>query len=297
MSLIALGVTCGDEVITTPFTFFATVESIIRVGATPVFVDIDENTFNMNTKHLEDVVTEKTKAIMPVHLFGQCCNMDDILEFAKKYDLFIIEDSAQAIGAKWNGVLAGSIGTVGCFSFFPSKNLGGFGDGGIVTTNDEELYNKMLRTRQHGIDTKNPYHCEHIGGNFRLDALQAGILNVKLKHIDEWQEARRVNAKYYNERLNGIVTPMESKEAYHVYNQYTIRSDRRDELRKELKESGIGCNVYYPYPIHLQKCISWLKYAEGDLPVCEAMCDEVLALPIFPELTRQEQEYVIKNIK
>ena len=297
MSLTALGITRGDEVITTPFTFFATVESIIRVGATPVFVDIDETTFNMNTKHLEDVVTEETKAIMPVHLFGQCCNMDDVTEFANKYDLFIIEDSAQAIGAQWKGMNAGSMGTAGCFSFFPSKNLGGFGDGGMVTTNNETLYNKMLRTRQHGIDTKNPYHYEHVGGNFRLDALQAGILNVKLKHIDEWQDMRRANAKYYNERLNGVLTPTESKEAHHIYNQYVIRSNDRDKLKEKLKQNGIGCSVYYPYPIHLQKCISWLRYVEGDLPVCEAMCNEVLALPAFPELTRQEQDYIIKKIQ
>ncbi len=292
MSLVAMGIGCGDEVITTPFTFFATVEAIIRMGGTPVFVDIEADTFNMDTTQLESKITEKTKAIIPVHIFGQCANMDQVMQVANKHNLRVIEDSAQAIGSMWNGRKAGSIGDVGCFSFFPSKNLGGFGDGGMVTTNNEDLYKKMLTTRQHGIDMKNPYFYDHIGGNFRLDALQAGVLNVKLKYIDEWQSMRRENAKFYNERLSSYVKPVEHESAYHVYNQYVIRSNNRDELRASMKEAGIGCNVYYPYPIHTQPCLDSLGYKEGDFPVCEKACREVLALPIFPELTEQEMSHV-----
>jgi len=293
MSLIAMGIGCGDEVITTPFTFFATVEVVIRMGGTPVFVDIEPDTFNMDTTQLESKITDKTKAIIPVHIFGQCSNMDQVMQVANKHDLRVIEDSAQAVGSMWDGKRAGSFGDVGCFSFFPSKNLGGFGDGGMVTTDNEDLYKKMLTTRQHGIDMKNLYFYDHIGGNFRLDALQAGVLNVKLKYIDEWQSTRRENAEFYNERLNSFVKPAEHEKAYHVYNQYVVRSDNRDELRASMREAGIGCNVYYPYPIHTQPCLSRLGYKEGDFPVCEKACKEVLALPIFPELTEEEMTHVV----
>ena len=301
MSLIALKIGCGDEVITTPFTFFATAEAIIRLGGTPVFVDIDERTFNIDTSKIEEVITEKTKAIIPVHLFGQCSNMNEINRIAKKHNLKVIEDAAQAVGAEWNGKRAGSFGDLGCFSFFPAKNLGAYGDGGMVTTNDEELYHKMLRTRQHGIDMKNPYHYEHIGGNFRLDALQAGILNIKLRYIKWWSQQRNENAEIYNLRLNkysssiaaGPVAPYRSEEAYHVYNQYVIRSDKRDNLKRKLKINNIGCNIYYPYPIHTQGCVSALGYQEGDFPNTEKACKEVLALPIYPELRRDELDRVI----
>jgi len=301
MSLIALQIGCGDEVITTPFTFFATAEAIIRMGGTPVFVDIDEKTFNIDTSKIEEAITEKTKAIIPVHLFGQCSNMDEIKRIAKKHDLKIIEDAAQAVAAEWKGERAGSMGDTGCFSFFPAKNLGAYGDGGMVTTNSEELYQKMLRTRQHGIDMKNPYHYEHIGGNFRLDALQAGVLNVKLRYIEWWSRQRNENAQEYNSRLNknlaplteGPTPPFVSSDGYHVFNQYVIRSSKRDNIRKRLNDSKIGCNVYYPYPIHTQGCISHFGYSEGDFPVTEKACKEVLALPIYPELTNEEIHRVV----
>jgi dTDP-4-amino-4,6-dideoxygalactose transaminase len=299
MSLIALDIGPGDEVITVPFTFFATVEAIIRRGATPVFVDICEKTFNIDVSKIEDAITDKTKAIIPVHLFGQCADMDTILDIANRHDLSIIEDAAQAVGAAWNGRRAGSMGTLGCFSFFPAKNLGAFGDGGMVTTNDEALYNKMLRTRQHGIDMRNPYHYDHIGGNFRLDALQAGILNVKLKYIDEWGNRRANNASFYNEHFNrfsNIVTPHNLAECRHVYNQYVVRVKDRDSVRKRLTEKDIGCAVYYPYPIHTQPCVSYLGYTQGDFPITEKACKEVLALPIFPELTNDEITRVINTI-
>ena len=222
--------------------------------------------------------------------------MDEIRSIAAKHDLKVIEDSAQAVGATWNSERAGSMGTLGCFSFFPSKNLGGFGDGGIVTTNDEKLYQKMLCTRQHGIDMKNPYYYEHIGGNFRLDALQAAVLNVKLKYIEQWQARRHQNALYYNEYLKGVITPPSYGRANHVYNQYVIRSQARDELKQKLQDNNIGCSVYYPYPIHLQPCIEMLRYKVGDFPVTEKACSEVLALPIFPELSQAELDRVIEVI-
>ena len=301
MSLIALNIGCGDEVITTPFTFFATVEAIIRMGGTPVFVDIDQETFNIDTSQIEDVITDKTKAIIPVHLFGQYSNMGEVSRIAKEYDLKVIEDAAQAVGAEWNGERAGSMGDLGCFSFFPAKNLGAFGDGGMVTTDDEELYQKMLRTRQHGIDMKNPYHYDHIGGNFRLDALQAGILNIKLRYIEWWSRQRNENAQVYNSRLDkylnsmteGPLPPHKAPESYHVYNQYVIKSSRRDTLKRRLNMNNIGCNVYYPYPIHTQACISALGYKQGDFPVTEKACKEVLALPIYPELTNEELNRVV----
>ena len=298
MSLTALDIGCEHEVITVPFTFFATVEVIIRRGASPVFVDIDKDCFTMNVEQIEAAITKKTKAIIPVHLFGQCANMDEIKKIAKKYNLLVIEDSAQAVGSTWEQSRAGSMGDVGCFSFFPSKNLGAFGDGGMVTTNSEALYEKMLRTRQHGIDMKNPYYYDHLGGNFRLDALQAGVLNVKLKYIEEWQAKRRKNAEYYNQHINNnnIIKPFSDSRSYHVYNQYVIRTENRDELKKQLISNNIGCSIYYPYPIHLQPCISMLNYHLGDFPVTEKACEQVLALPIFPELTIAELDMVIEVI-
>jgi len=299
MSLIAMNIGCGDEVITVPFTFFATVESIIRVGGTPVFVDIDEETFNIDTSQIEDAITEKTKAIIPVHLFGQCSNMDEINRIAKKYDLKVIEDAAQAVGAEWKKQRAGSMGDVGCFSFFPAKNLGAFGDGGMVTTDDEELYRKMLCTRQHGIDMKKPYHYDHIGGNFRLDTLQAGVLHVKLRYIEWWARQRNENAQIYNSAFGTsfdfVKTPVVSPDCYHVYNQYVIRSIKRETIKRKLDMANIGNNIYYPYPIHTQDCISSLGYKMGDFPVTEKACKEVLALPIYPELTNDEI-YKVANV-
>ena len=305
MSLIALNIGCGDEVISTPFTFFATVEAIIRMGGTPVFVDIDNKTFNIDTSQIEAAITEKTKAIIPVHLFGQCANMPEVNRIAEKYDLKVIEDAAQAVGAGWNKQRAGSMGDLGCFSFFPAKNLGAYGDGGMVTTNDEELYQKMLRTRQHGIDMKNPYHYDHIGGNFRLDALQAGILNVKLRYIEWWSRQRNENAQVYNSRFNknlsgiyeGPLPPHREPEAYHVYNQYVVRSNKRDTLKRKLDIANIGCNIYYPYPIHTQDCIAALGYKEGDFPITEKACKEVLALPIYPELRDEEIYRVVDTLE
>ena len=296
MSLMSLDVGPGDEVITTPFTFISTVEAIVRVGATPVFVDIDPETYNMDTSLLENSISKKTKAIIPVHIFGQCSNMNDVMRFAQKYDLFVIEDSAQAVGSMWGKKKAGSFGTVGCFSFFPSKNLGAFGDGGIVTTDDTDLYQKMLRMRQHGIDAKNPYFYEHVGGNFRLDALQAGVLNIKLKYIDEWQSKRRKNASFYNENISGVTLPKEHENAFHVYNQYTIRSSERDSLRQLLVDKKIGCSIYYPHPLHVQSYLLKFGYKLGDMPVCEQVCKEVLSIPIYPELTRGELEIIAREI-
>ena len=299
MSLVALDIGPGDEVITVPFTFFATVEAIVRRGATPVFVDIDANTFNMDTTQLERAINSKTKAIMPVHLFGQCVNMDEVTRIAQKYNLKIIEDAAQAAGAKWSTHRAGSMGDMGCFSFFPAKNLGAYGDGGIVTTNDPELYTKMLRTRQHGIDIKNPYYYDHIGGNFRLDALQAAVLKVKLQYLEQWNMQRSRNAVYYNQRLENcsdLITPFAASESYHVYNQYVIRSQSRDMLRERLAAANIGHAVYYPYPIHTQRCMQKYGYRAGDFPVCEKTCSEVLALPVYPDLTREELDYVVETL-
>lgn len=297
MSLMALGIGPGHEVITTPFTFFATVEVIVRVGATPVFVDIDEKTFNIDTTMLDSAVTKKTKAIIPVHIFGQCCNMDDVLAVSKKHDLYVIEDSAQAVGATWKNKKAGSMGTVGCFSFFPSKNLGAFGDAGAVVTDNEQLYEKLLRTRQHGIDIKNVYYYEHLGGNFRIDAIQAGVLDIKLKYLEEWSKMRSKNAAFYNSRLSSATTPYRDDNCYHTYNQYVVRSKQRDDLRQRLSSNGISSAIYYPYPIHEQKCISHLGYESGDFPACERACKEVLALPIYPELRLEEMSYIVDVVE
>ncbi len=296
ISLMSLGVGPGDEVITTPFTFFATVEVIIRVGATPVFVDIDEDTFNIDVELIEQAITDKTKAIIPVHLFGQCANMTKINEIAQKYDLLVIEDAAQAIGSTWKDQKAGSMGKVGCFSFFPSKNLGGFGDGGMVTTNDEELYDLLMRNRQHGINPAKKYKYESIGGNFRLDALQAGVLDVKLKYIDKWTKMRQKNAYFYEKSLKNVLNPFKLEDSAHVYNQYTIRTENRDMLQKKLKKDKIGCAIYYPNPIHLLEHLKHYGYREGDLPNCEKVCKDVLSLPIYPEITKKELQCVVEAV-
>jgi len=295
-SLMSLGIGEGDEVITSPFTFFSTVGCIVRVGARPVFVDIDPKTYNINPELIEKAVTNKTKAIMPVHLFGQMADMDPIMEAAQKHNLFVIEDAAQSISSSYKGKKAGSIGAAGCLSFFPSKNLGGFGDGGMVVTNDENLHEKLLLMRSHGDRPK--YHHHFVGANFRLDALQAAVLLVKAKYLDEWSEGRRKNAGYYTAKFGGtaVVTPHISDDCVSIYNQYVIRVSRRDELLAHLKKNGIGCEVYYPIPMHLQECLSYIGHKKGDFPESESASDKVLALPIYPELSDEMQGYVVERI-
>ena len=290
--LMSLGIGSGDEVITTPFTFFATVGCIVRAGAKPVFVDIEPRTFNINPELIETVITDKTKAIMPVHLFGQMADMDPIMKVANKYNLAVIEDAAQSITSTYKGRKAGSIGTAGCFSFFPSKNLGGVGDGGMIVTNDEQLYNLTKIMRDHGANPK--YYHKYIGANFRLDTIQAVALLVKLPHLDEWSEGRRRNAAYYDKKFAGsfVQTPYISSECVSVYNQYCIRVPRRDEILAHLREKDIGCDIYYPVPLHLQECFRYLGYKEGDLPEAEKAAKEVMALPVYPELTDEMKDYV-----
>jgi dTDP-4-amino-4,6-dideoxygalactose transaminase len=291
-ALMCLGLGPGDEVITTPFTFFATVGCISRTGAKPVFVDIDPRSYNIDPSLIEAAITPRTKAIMPVHLFGQVCDMDPILEIASRHNLFVIEDAAQAISATYKGRAAGTMGTVGCFSFFPSKNLGGVGDGGMVVTNDQKLYDLLSIMRSHG--SKPKYFHKYVGGNFRLDPLQAAVLLVKLPHLNAWSEGRRRNAAIYDQLFagTGVVTPWIAPDCVSIFNQYVIRSERRDELMAHLKTQGIGTEIYYPLPMHLQECFSSLGYKEGDFPESEKAAKQVLALPIYPELTREMLEYV-----
>lgn len=295
-SLMALGIGAGDEVITTPFTFFATAGCIARVGATPVFVDIDPRTFNIDPNLIEAAVTPRTKAIMPVHLFGQLCDMDPIMDIATRRGLHVIEDAAQSISATYRGRKAGSIGTVGCFSFFPSKNLGGAGDGGMIVTNDEDLGKRIALFRNHGAKPK--YYHKFVGGNFRLDPIQAAVLLVKLPHLDSYSEARRKNASYYNSCFRGenVVTPYIAPECVSIYNQYMIRVSARDELLAKLKAEEIGTEVYYPVPLHLQECFRSLGYRPGDLPESERAAAEVLALPVYPELPEASRRFVAETV-
>ncbi len=297
LALRVLGVAEGDEVITTPFTFFATAGAIWRTGARPVFVDIDPCNYNIDSSLIEEKITQKTRAILPVHLYGQCADMEPIMEIAHKHRLGVIEDAAQAIGAEYQGKKAGSIGDVGCFSFFPSKNLGGAGDGGMVTTNSAEIAEKVTLLRQHGAHPK--YFHSLVGVNSRLDALQAAVLLVKLKYLDDWNQARRKNASYYNERLGaikGVVVPFVEPKCLHIYHQYVIRAPKRDALFDYLKEKGIGVGIYYPVPLHLQKCFAYLGQGCGDLPQSERAAKEVIALPIFPELTEEEMDVICGEI-
>lgn len=297
ISLESLDIKEGDEVITTPFTFFATSEVISLLKAKPVFVDIDPDTYNIDPNKIEDAITSKTKAIIPVHLFGQMAEMDDISYIAEKYDLYIVEDACQAIGALYKGKKAGSIGNTGCFSFFPTKNLGGYGDGGLIATNDEVIYQKAKLLRVHGSAQK--YYHEMIGHNSRLDEIQAVILRVKLKYLDTWIERRREIAKIYSENLKelDIKVPEEKPYLKHVFHQYTIRVRKRDELQKYLYSKGIGTAIYYPLPLHLQKCYEDLGYKKGDFPEAEKASEEVLSLPMWPEMTDDEVYYVIDTIK
>ncbi len=295
-TMMSLGLGPGDEVITTPFTFFATAGCIARTGATPVFVDIDSRTYNIDPALIEAAVGPRTKAIVPVHLFGQMADMDPIMEIAARHGLAVIEDAAQAISATYKGRQAGSIGTAGCFSFFPSKNLGGAGDGGMIVTNDEALFERLALMRNHG--SKPKYYHQHVGGNFRLDPLQAAILMVKLPHLNEWSEARRRHASWYDAHFagTGIVTPYISPDCMSIYNQYVIRTENRDELMAHLKANEIGVEIYYPVPMHLQQCFAHLGYKNGDLPESEKAAEGVLALPVYPEMTLAMQEQVVATV-
>jgi dTDP-4-amino-4,6-dideoxygalactose transaminase len=303
LALMAVEVGAGDEVITTPYTFFATVGSIVRLGATPVFVDIEEETFNLDVKQLEKAITSKTKAIMPIHLFGQCANMDAINALAEPKSIPVIEDAAQAIGAGYKGKLAGNLGTIAAFSFYPSKNLGGAGDGGMLTTNDAALAEKLRALRAHG--AKKKYFHDYVGLNSRLDSLQAAILRVKLKYLDDWSKARRANAETYGKLFaetallsEGLVKlPSEVDGMQHVYNQFVILAKDRDGLVAHLKEGGIGTEIYYPLPLHLQTCFKDLGFQKGDFPVSERAAETSLAIPIYPELTLEDQQYVVDCLK
>ena len=297
LAVKALGIGKGDEVITTPFSFFATASSIWRNNATPVFVDIDPLTFNLDTEKIESAITEKTRAILPVHLFGQCADMDSIMAIAHKYNLDVIEDNAQGIGCTWNGKMSCSFGDIGILSFFPSKNLGAMGDAGMCLTNNDDYAFKLRQLRVHGENPK--YYHQWVGLNSRLDTLQAAVLSVKLDFLDSWSKKRRANADFYNEHLKnvpGIRLPHIDPKAVSIYNQYTLVCEKRDELMTYLKEKEIGCAVYYPLPLHLQECFSSLGYHKGDLPVAEEMADKVLSLPIYPELTEEQKLYVCKTI-
>lgn len=294
--LMSLEIGPGDEVITTPFTFFATVGCIARVGAKPVLIDIEPRTYNIDPNLIEAAVTKRARAIMPVHLFGQMADMDPIMEVARRHNLVVIEDAAQSITSTYKGKKAGSIGTVGCFSFFPSKNLGGIGDGGMVVTNDETLFKRLMMMRNHGSEPK--YYHKYVGGNFRLDPIQAAALLVKLPHLDDWSEARRRNAAYYNKRFAGtaVQTPWISPDCRTIYNQYCVRVPRRDELVAHLKANKVGCEIYYPVPAHLQECFAYLGHKRGDFPESERAAAEILALPIYPELTRPMQDAVVEKV-
>jgi len=297
ISLRACGVGPGDEVIIPTFSFFATAGVVHNLGATPIFVDIEPETYNLNPKLIEEKITQKTKVIMPVHLFGQCCDMDPILDLAKKHNLKIVEDAAQALGAEYKSKKAGSMGDLGCFSFFPSKNLGGMGDGGMVVTNNPELAEKVKLLRTHG--AKQKYYHDIVGYNSRLDTLQAAVLNVKLKHLDNWSKERQEHAEVYNKKLKGmeITLPKAENFNHHIYNQYTIALKNRDELKDFLKQKNIGCEVYYPVPLHLQECFKYLGYKKGACPVAEKRALEAISIPVFPELTEAEQDYVISATK
>lgn len=320
LALMAIGIKSGDEVIVPTYSFFATAGVISRLNATPVFVDINKTTFNIDSEDIKRKITEKTKAIIPVHLYGQSCEMDEIVSIAKEHKLKIIEDAAQAIGTQYkDGRYVGTIGDIGCFSFFPSKNLGCYGDGGLAVTNDPELAERLKIMRVHG--AKPRYYHKTIGGNFRLDALQAAVLNVKLPYLNSWSAKRRKNADLYNKLFieaglttsvgetefnnnNKVLLPKavyreysETVKNYNIYNQYIIRVQKRDELRKHLSDNEIGNEIYYPVPFHLQECFSNLNYKQGDFPNAEEACATSLALPIFPELTEEQIKYVVDTIR
>ncbi len=326
LALKALGIGQGDEVITTPFTFFATAESIAQVGAVPVFVDVKIDSFNMDPAKIEEKITDRTKAILPVHIFGTCADMDSICAVAKKHGLLVIEDACQAAGASYKGKKAGSMGDIGVFSFFPTKNLGSAGDGGMLVTHDESLAVRMKAYRMHGsgengqrayndmhgiqeevkADTSkdntvyNPlkYYNYLIGHNSRLDEIQAAILRVKLPRLDEWNDRRRTLAKRYNDALEDVLTvPRYKTDEGAIYHLYIVQSEERDKMTKKLGEKGIATGVYYPVPLHLQKAFGDLGYRKGDLPVGEYLSERTFALPMFPEMTEEEQDYIIESVR
>ncbi len=301
LALMAFDIKEGDEVITTPYSFFATVSSITRLGAKPVFVDIDPQTYNLDVSQIEAKITEKTKAIQPVHLYGQCAEMSELHSLGEKYGIPIVEDAAQAIGAEENGIRAGAMSEIGCFSFYPSKNLGGMGDGGFMTTDDDALAHKLFALRVHGSFER--YYHKWVGLNSRLDGFQGAVLRVKLPHLDSWSNKRKANADYYRASLTDaglteqIVLPFERENVRHIYNQFVIRvAERRDELKQFLAENEIGTDVYYPVSLHRQECFEYLGYKTGDFPESERASRETLALPIFPELKREQQDYVVEKI-
>lgn len=297
LALMAYGVQPGDEIITTPFTFFATAGSIARLGAKPVFVDIDPDTCNIAPSEIKEKISKKTKGIIPVHLYGQSADMDPIMKTAREHGLFVIEDACQAIGARYGKKMAGTIGGVGAFSFFPTKNLGCCGDGGLMTTDDDILSEKLFVLREHG--AKDRYYHKVVGINSRLDALQAAILSVKLKRLDAWNAARRSHAVLYNELLKGcgLKLPVESGGNFHIYNQYVIGvPGRRDELKVFLAENGVSTFVYYPVALSLQECFKYLGCRKGDFPSAEKAAEEVLALPVAPELSDDDIKYVAEKV-
>jgi dTDP-4-amino-4,6-dideoxygalactose transaminase len=297
-ALMAINLRPGDEVITTPYSFFATAGAVARLGVRPVFVDIEPRTYNLDPERVAAAVTARTRAIIPVHLYGQMAELGPVLELAERRGLYVIEDAAQAIGAEDDGRRAGSLGQMGCFSFFPSKNLGGFGDGGMVTTNDPALADRLLLLRSHGARPK--YHHAIVGGNFRLDAIQAAVLRVKLRYLDGWTAARQRNAALYRHLLatagDPVATPAERPGVRHIYNQFVVRTGRRDELMAHLRKRGIGHEVYYPVPLHLQACFADLGYAPGAMPESEAAARETLALPIYPELSAEQIAVVVEAV-
>jgi dTDP-4-amino-4,6-dideoxygalactose transaminase len=302
LALMALDIGPGDEVIVPSFTFFATASAAWRVGAKPVFVDIDPKTFNIDPRAVARAVTSHTKAVIPVHLFGQCAEMDQLLAIARHTGIAVIEDAAQSIGASYHGHGAGSLGTIGCFSFYPTKNLGGVGDGGMMTTNDDVIAERLRLFASHGMNPR--YYHRVVGINSRLDTLQAAVLNVKLSHLETWTAARRANAARYDELirtaglLESLAAPVETTGSGHVWNQYTVRipNGRRDAVRAQLAQRGVGSEIYYPVPLHLQECFQSLGYKTGDLPHTERAAAEVLSLPIFPELTADEQQRVVDTL-
>lgn len=299
-AMMALGVGPGDEVVTTTYSFFATAGCIARLGARPVFVDIDPVTYNISPAGVAAALTSRTRAIIPVHLYGCCADMDPLLEAAAKAGTAVIEDAAQAIGARYHGRPAGGLGTLGCFSFFPSKNLGAFGDGGLVTTNDAALAHRVRLIRNHGMEPK--YYHHFVGANFRLDALQAAVLRVKNRYLAAWTDARRRNADRYRamfadlERQRRVTLPVEPAGYHHIYNQFVIRVAARDKVKAALDARHIGCEIYYPVPFHLQQCFSDLGYRQGQFPHAERAAGETLALPIYGELTEEQQRYVVDAV-
>jgi dTDP-4-amino-4,6-dideoxygalactose transaminase len=297
LSLIALGIGPGDEVITVPTTFMATAEAISFAGARPVFVDIDEQTYTMDPALIEQAITPKTKAIIPVHLYGQPANMDPIMEIANRRGLSVIEDACQAHGAEYKGRAAGTIGIAGCFSFYPGKNLGAFGEAGAVVTHDEELRNKIQMLRDHGQAEKYRHTC--VGWNARMDGIQGAVLRVKLKHLANWNAVRRIRARVYDRHLGGLenlITPREAAYAHHVYHLYVVRVKARDRILQQMAEAGIACGIHYPVPVHLQEAYRFLGYAEGSFPVAEQCARECLSLPMFPHLTAEQLEAVTKGL-